>query len=75
MPVIKNINGDVVFTCGTGSSEGGGDTPSTPIVPEGSWINGVAYSNFGWIDGYYIDKGNGQNIRPISNFLYKRWRT
>ena len=67
VPIVKNINGDIVFTCGTGSSEGGGDTPSTPIVPEGSWINGVAYSDFGWIDGYYVDKGDGQNV---SNSLW-----
>lgn len=62
VPVIKNINGDIVFTCGTGSSEGGGDTPSTPVVPSGSWVNGVAYSDFGWIEGYYIDKGTGQAV-------------
>ena len=62
VPVVKNINGDIVFTCGTGSSGGSGDTPSTPIVPEGSWVSGVAYSDFGWIDGYYVDKGNGQDV-------------
>lgn len=66
VPVIKNINGDIVFTCGTGSSEGGGDTPSTPIVPEGSWINGVAYSDFGWAEGYYVDKGNGHLVANSS---------
>ena len=58
VPVVKNINGDVVFTCGAGgSSEGGNPGGSEGGNPgdTGGWTSGVAY-NLTNIENSYVTK-------------------
>ena len=75
VPVIKNINGDIVFTCGTGGSSSGGDAGGSEGGGAGDtkgWTNGVAYTLTNIENSYVTQTGkieayNGWNRTDYIN--------
>ena len=75
VPIVKDSNGNIVFTCGTGGSSSGGDTGGSEggdTGDTGGWTNGVAYTLTNIENSYVTETGqiasyNGWNRTDYVN--------
>lgn len=69
IPVVKDINGNIIFTCGTGGSSSGGDSGNTGdgdnTGDAETIISGTPYT-LEWTDGIYISETNGKEVSSTS---------